>query len=224
MLNRTHIGGALFVILISAAGLFTALPKADTGPDTPSSLGARLADWQDMTRRDRDRVLISDIPVWTDTARREALNHHAQTECLAEAIYFEARSETLAGQKAVAEVVMNRVKSRHYPNTVCGVVYQGSERSSGCQFSFTCDGSMDARKPSGWHWTRSKEVAGLAITDGFAPVTKRATHYHTTAVNPYWSKKLKKTNQYGTHVFYRFKTRRELREGTSTITLAPPPS
>ena len=224
MLNRTHIWGALLVTSISAAGLFTVLPKADTGPDTPSTLGARLADWQDLTRRDRDDLLTSDISAWNHDARRRAMDTSAQTQCLAEAIYFEARSETLAGQKAVAEVVMNRVKSSHYPDTVCGVVYEGSQRSSGCQFSFTCDGSMEARTPRGWHWTRSKEVAGLAITDGFNPVTKRATHYHTTAVNPYWSKKLKKTNQYGTHVFYRFKTRKEQREGTSTITLAPPPS
>ena len=223
MLNRRHILGALLVMIISFAGLLAAKTFDEPAPLTPSQLSVRLADWQDLTPRDRDFLLTEDLADWTTVHRRRVVNVFAQKQCLAEAVYYEARSETLAGQKAVAEVVMNRAKSKHYPNTVCGVVYQGAERRSGCQFSFTCDGSM-ARTPSGKYWRRSKEVAALAMTDGYAAVTKRATHYHTTAVNPYWSKKLKKTDQYGTHVFYRFKNRRELREGTSTINLAPPPT
>jgi len=70
-------------------------------------------------------------------------------QCLAEAVYYEARSEVKSGQMAVAEVVLNRVKSKHYPNTVCGVVYQGAERSTGCQFTFTCDGAT-ANMPKGY--------------------------------------------------------------------------
>ena len=223
MLNRTHIGAAILVVSVSSAAMLAASPKIHHVLLEPSTLAIRLADWQDLTIRDRDYLLTEDLTDWTAVHRRAATDEFSQKQCLAEAVYYEARSETLAGQKAVAEVVMNRVESSVYPETACGVVYQGSQRRTGCQFSFTCDGSMD-RAPYGTFWTRSQEVAALAMTDGFNPVTKRATHYHTTAVNPYWSKTLKKTNQYGTHVFYRFKTRKEQREGASTITLAPPPS
>jgi len=227
MLKSIHIPGAFLILAItfalSCAWVSTAKPDGVQVTNVPSQLSVRLTDLQDMDTRERDNLMVADLSSWTPQRRQDALEQSREKQCLAEAVYYEARSETLAGQKAVAEVIMNRVKSRLYPNTVCGVVYEGAERSTGCQFSFTCDGSMD-RVPYGKYWTRSQEVAALAITHGFTPMTKRATHYHTTAVNPYWSKKLKKTDQYGTHVFYRFKTRRELREGTSTITLAPPPS
>lgn len=126
--------------------------------------------------------------------------------CLAEAIYYEARSERLPGQKAVAEVVLNRVNNKHFPNTICGVVYEGAERTSGCQFSFTCDGST-AALPKGKSWARAQQVAEHMIVGASAPVTWRATHYHTTKVNPAWSKTLRQTRQFDTHVFYRFMPR-----------------
>lgn len=135
----------------------------------------------------------------------------AEINCLAEAIYYEARGESFAGQAAVAEVIMNRVSHRVYPDTICGVVYEGSERTTGCQFSFTCDGSMD-RAPRGRSWRRSQLVSEH-VAIGFAPPqTRRATHYHTTAINPYWSGSLVQTSQIGTHVFYRFPSRRERAE------------
>ncbi|WP_325061809.1 cell wall hydrolase [Vitreimonas sp.] len=126
-----------------------------------------------------------------------------QHACLSQAIYYEARGESQRGQVAVAEVVMNRVRSRAYPNSICGVVYQGSHRSTGCQFTFTCDGSLNHR-PRGRAWERAQRVA-TAVMQGYTrPITGGATHYHTHAVNPVWNSGLVETTNVGSHVFYRF--------------------
>ncbi len=123
--------------------------------------------------------------------------------CLTQAIYYEAASEPDAGQRAVAQVVVNRVAHPAYPKTVCGVVYQGSERSTGCQFTFTCDGAL-GRVPNRLFWLRAETVARSALA-GFvyAPVGL-ATHYHTIAVNPYWAPSLTYVGTLGAHRFYRF--------------------
>ncbi len=125
-------------------------------------------------------------------------------QCLASAVYYEAASESLGGQKAVAQVVLNRVAHPAYPRTVCGVVFQGSERRTGCQFSFTCDGSLD-RKPSRVAWARALMVARQALSgEVYAPVGL-ATHYHTTWVNPYWAGSLDNIGTIGAHRFYRWR-------------------
>ncbi|HEV7694137.1 MAG TPA: cell wall hydrolase [Hyphomonadaceae bacterium] len=130
-------------------------------------------------------------------------NEQAEMDCLAQAVYYEARSEDLKGQMAVAEVVMNRVKSPHFPKSVCEVVYQGRYRDTGCQFTFTCDGSL-RNPPSGDAWERARAVA-LHVAMGLnTPVTNNATHYHTDYVNPYWRAGLVETATIGTHIFYRF--------------------
>ena len=136
----------------------------------------------------------------------------SELDCLAEAVYYEARSELRVGQMAVAQVVLNRVDSRHWPNTICGVVYQGSERRTGCQFTFTCDGSLE-RAPYGRGWRNSVEVAGLAMMGFAEDVTRTATHYHTVAVDPIWNDSLIRTRHIGTHIFYRFPNWRERRAG-----------
>ena len=124
-------------------------------------------------------------------------------QCLTAAIYYEAASEPDAGQRAVAQVVLNRVAHPAYPNTVCGVVYQGSERSTGCQFSFTCDGSL-ARRPSQLFWDRAQNVARQALAGYvYAPVGL-ATHYHTVQVSPYWAPSLHYLGTIGAHRFYSF--------------------
>ena len=124
-------------------------------------------------------------------------------ECLTTAIYHEAASENDAGQRAVAQVVLNRVAHDAWPDTVCGVVFEGSARTTGCQFSFTCDGSL-ARRPSRSGWDRASRVARAALA-GFvyAPVGL-STHYHTLAVKPYWAPTLSRTTVIGAHVFYRW--------------------
>ncbi|GGZ09697.1 cell wall hydrolase [Novosphingobium colocasiae] len=124
-------------------------------------------------------------------------------QCLTAAIYYEAASEPDSGQRAVAQVVLNRVAHPAYPNTVCGVVYQGSERSTGCQFSFTCDGSL-ARGPVALFWDRARAVARAALAGYvYAPVGL-ATHYHTVQVHPYWAASLDYLGTIGAHRFYAF--------------------
>jgi hypothetical protein len=125
-------------------------------------------------------------------------------QCLATAIYYEAASESLDGQRAVAQVVLNRVAHPSYPNSVCGVVYQGSERRTGCQFSFTCDGSL-RRVPSATGMARARMIAGEALSGKvFAPVGL-ATHYHTVWIYPYWAPSLAHIGTIGAHRFYKWR-------------------
>lgn len=126
-------------------------------------------------------------------------------DCLAAAIYYEARSEPLDGQRAVAQVVLNRVRDRAFPKTVCGVVYQGHERRTGCQFSFTCDGSM-LRRRNETAWDRSRLVAAQAL-DGYvyAPAGS-ATHYHASYMLPWWAPSLTRIGLIGSQVFYRWRS------------------
>lgn len=137
----------------------------------------------------------------------EARVDAAERTCLAQAIYYEARSEPRIGQVAVADVVLNRVASRLYPDTICDVVFQGSERRTGCQFSFTCDGSMDIRLNKR-KWVASEDLAGAILAGLRAPVSRNATHYHADYVSPYWAPKMSPTATIGTHKFYRFPSRR----------------
>lgn len=124
-------------------------------------------------------------------------------ECLTSALYYEAGQESAEGQRAVAQVVLNRVRHPAFPNSVCGVVYQGSTRTTGCQFTFTCDGSM-ARLPVPAIWNRSRKIAGEMLRGTvYAPVG-HATHYHADYVVPYWASSLVKTDVEGAHIFYRW--------------------
>ena len=132
-----------------------------------------------------------------------ALDRARALECLTAAIYYEAASEPDAGQSAVAQVILNRVRHPVFPATVCGVVYQGSERA-GCQFSFACDGAM-ARVPMRSAWARASRAAGMALAGYvYAPVGL-ATHYHTYAVTPSWNRSLVMTDVVGAHFFHRWK-------------------
>ena len=124
--------------------------------------------------------------------------------CLTAAIYYEAGNEPDEGQRAVAQVVLNRVRHPAYPDTVCGVVYQGTERNDTlCQFTFGCDGSM-ARMPVSSVWGRARRNAQAALSGAvYAPVGL-ATHYHTRAVNPGWNRALTPTAIVGAHIFFRW--------------------
>ena len=122
--------------------------------------------------------------------------------CLTAAIYYEAATEPDAGQRAVAQVILNRMAHPAFPKTVCGVVYQGSEKATGCQFTFSCDGSM-ARHPMAMFWNRAEAVARAALGGYvYAPVGL-ATHYHTFQVHPYWDSSVDFIGQIGAHRFYR---------------------
>jgi spore germination cell wall hydrolase CwlJ-like protein len=124
--------------------------------------------------------------------------------CLTQAVYYEAAGEGSDGGRAVAQVVLNRMRHPGYPASVCGVVYQGSERATGCQFTFTCDGSL-LRAPAAALWARSRKIAQDALAGKvFAPVG-HATHYHADYVIPYWADSLDKSVQIGRHIFYRLR-------------------
>jgi hypothetical protein len=123
--------------------------------------------------------------------------------CLTAAIYYEAGSEALEGQRAVAQVILNRVRHPAFPNSVCAVTYEGSTRRTGCQFTFTCDGAL-RRQPAQDAWARARAVALAALKgDVFAPVGY-ATHYHANYVVPYWATSLSKNALFGRHIFYRW--------------------
>jgi spore germination cell wall hydrolase CwlJ-like protein len=123
------------------------------------------------------------------------------TDCLTQAVYYEAASESAVGQRAVAQVVLNRVRDPRYPSSVCGVIYQGSERRTGCQFTFTCDGAL-ARKPDPFLFARARMVAVAALSGMVEPLVGLATHYHTKQVVPYWRTDLVKLRTIGAHIFY----------------------
>lgn len=130
--------------------------------------------------------------------RRRALR------CLTQAVYYEAALEPDAGQAGVAQVVLNRVRDPNYANTVCGVVFEGAERTTGCQFSFTCDGAL-AQAPVAWAWDRARKVAEKALNGEVAQQVGTATHYHADYVHPWWAPTVAKVNQIGAHIFYRWK-------------------
>jgi len=125
------------------------------------------------------------------------------TDCLAAAQIYEAGDDT-AGERAVAQVVLNRVRHPAFPKTVCGVVFQGQERATGCQFTFTCDGAL-ARTPTQAAWDRAREIAKSALAGKVYRPVGYATHYHTDWVVPYWSGSLDKIGAVGTHLFFRWR-------------------
>jgi spore germination cell wall hydrolase CwlJ-like protein len=124
--------------------------------------------------------------------------------CLTQGVYYEAALESTEGQEAVAQVILNRVRDPNYANSVCGVVFEGAERTTGCQFSFTCDGAL-SQAPVAWAWNRAQAVAERALAGHVATKVGTATHYHADYVHPWWSPTLNKITQIGAHIFYRWK-------------------
>ncbi len=132
-----------------------------------------------------------------------AVSGNETWRCLTEALYFEARGESVKGIFAVAEVILNRVESKNYPDSVCGVIYQGTGKKYQCQFTYACDGHKEViREPQAW-----KKVGKIArlMLSGEAPadLTDGATHYHTKSVNPRWARVYPRTATIGYHHFYR---------------------
>ncbi|MXO85576.1 cell wall hydrolase [Altererythrobacter aurantiacus] len=161
----------------SAFAKISAAPIADAGPAARSFVF-------NGTRADRARA----------------------AECLAMAVYYEAASEGIEGQRAVAQVVLNRVSHPAYPASVCQVVFQGSERATGCQFTFTCDGSL-MRRPNRQIYARALEIANDALSGEVDRKVGLATHYHTHAVSPIWAPRLHPLGAIGNHRFYRWNGR-----------------
>ncbi|HZF44107.1 MAG TPA: cell wall hydrolase [Sphingomonadaceae bacterium] len=214
----------LLLLLVAAAlalfGLFIAPSDAFSGPalaNTPQALAlGRPPAPQELRFRPvtpDDARTINAVMPFSDTPNPAAhplaakfedkMDEARALDCLTAAVYYEAAIEAADGQRAVAQVVLNRLRHPAYPKTICGVVFQGSERSTGCQFTFTCDGAM-GRAPNAALWTRAREIAWAALSGQvFAPVGW-ATHYHTDWVVPYWASSLAKNAKIGTHIFYRW--------------------
>ena len=125
----------------------------------------------------------------------------ADFNCLVQAVYFEAGQEIPEGQRAVANVILNRVNDPHFPKTVCDVIHDSN--ANGCQFSWWCDGKSDAT-PDADRWATSKQAVIDVLDGDYADATKGALFFHARFVRPLWSRKLEKTAMIGGHIFYRF--------------------
>ncbi len=125
-------------------------------------------------------------------------------DCLAAAAYYEAGQGDV-DERAVAQVVLNRVRHPAFPHTVCGVIFQQSDQSTGCQFTFACDGSMTRRRPSSEAWARARRIAQEALSGRTEPRVGHSTHYHTDWVLPVWSQQMDKIAAVNTHLFFRWR-------------------
>lgn len=144
------------------------------------------------------------LPLVLPSSQLLPIERRNAIDCLSSAIYYEAGNETNQGKRGVAQVVLNRVRHPAFPNSICGVVYQGSERRTGCQFSFTCDGSL-AHRPTRNSWDQARLIAIGAISGAVEPTVGMSTHYHADYVIPYWAPSLNKIVKVGSHIFYRWK-------------------
>ncbi|WP_164847489.1 cell wall hydrolase [Sphingobium algorifonticola] len=179
-----------------------ALPDGTAaGPDPQASLVPR-----DEARRINASVPFSKLPLVPAMPfrfRGSADDRARAVQCLAAAMLYEA-GLSADGQRAVAQVVLNRVRHPAFPSTICGVVYQGRERQTGCQFTFTCDGSLVRPMPAAW-WTAAKSRAQEALDGTVFGRVGLSTHYHTDWVHPYWSASLDKVSGVDTHLFFRWR-------------------
>lgn len=207
------LGGMAFVGLTAAAGSAWSSPnlgnveaaRADrTAPAPPPLLIRNIAPGDAVAANQNIPVSSGPNPAAKPFAfSGNSATRARATECLASAIYYEAGRESEDGQRAVAQVVLNRVRHPAFPSTVCGVVYQGSTRVTGAQFTFTNDGSL-YRQPDAGGWARSRRIAEAALNGAvFSPVGW-ATHYHANYVLPYWAATLAKNAVVGAHLFYRW--------------------
>ncbi len=237
---------ALVAIVLIAAGLLanvnrkddfsrlrptvrTSLPRSQS-PVAPLNLVKPLSP-EEAIQENRERPFDAapDTAARQFRLRADENSRGRAVDCLTQAVYYEAATEGADGQRAVAQVVLNRMRHPGFPSTVCGVVYQGSQLPTGCQFTFTCDGSL-LRTPIPAIWAQAKKIAVDALAGHvFAPVG-HATHYHADYVLPYWADALLKQVQIGHHIFYRLRgglgtdAAFSQRYGGKEPDLPPPPS
>ena len=185
------------------SALSMALRYDRAAPTTGSRQEARLAVSLDRIAQHQNlhRAAVLIRPVAAQPWTASPLDQARHLDCLTEAVYYEARGETPAGQAAVAQVVLNRVRHPAFPKSVCAVVYQGAAAHR-CQFSFACNGATHRGREQG-AWTRSRRVAERAMGGYVMPEVGNATHFHLTSVGPAW-KNMVLTSQIGQHLFYRF--------------------
>jgi spore germination cell wall hydrolase CwlJ-like protein len=211
---------ALWLVALVAVAVQSSIPRPAAEPIAPSDLAA-LRQVAAQTSATQIRQLAPDnaiainaaIPVANllnpaarpfTLALASAADRLRSLDCLTAAIYYEAATESIEGQRAVAQVVLNRVRHPAWPSTVCGVVFEGARRSTGCQFSFSCDGSL-RRAPMAAYWERARTVAQAALNGYVYTPAGWATHYHADYVVPYWASSLIKSATVGRHIFYRWR-------------------
>ena len=215
-LLRTRVPASLLLL----ATVASCLPQAEVAPrsnarpiatvtminrlalDLPAEVAAKLPALVDATG---PTIALSAAPPLLALATTRSPDDAARAiDCLTAAVYYEARSQSDDGQRAVAQVVLNRVRDRAFPDSVCGVVYQGSTRRTGCQFSFTCDGSMAFRRDPA-SWAHARDIATAALSGQvYAPIGS-ATFYHADYVLPWWASSMQRVVAVGTHIFYRWR-------------------
>lgn len=230
--SRLHAAGiAASITLAVVAGLTAtysagyAIPLFGGAPDADRSVVrqdlGKVADISAMNVDDKTQIVVAGEDAQSRNAaiplsglalekparlalRKSEKAYDAALKCLSQAVYYEAAVEPMQGRRAVAQVVINRMRHPAYPASICGVVYQGAQRRTGCQFSFTCDGSL-LRKPAGRTWQEAEQVARDALAGHIEKSVGTATHYHADYVLPKWAFSLGKMEQLGRHIFYRFK-------------------
>ena len=206
---REAVGLGLFGIVGAAAVAVTALTAPSEGvkaapPAPPPMIVQPIAPGQALKVNAAIPLTGGPNPVAAPFVFKGSAGARSQAlECLASAVYYEAGNQDADGERAVAQIVLNRVRHPAFPASICSVVYEGSTRQTGCQFTFTCDGSLN-RRPDSDGWSRAMRVAQQAI-DGsvYAPVGW-ATHYHADYVVPYWASTMAKNAVVGAHLFYRW--------------------
>lgn len=202
---RAAVGGSLLYALTVAVAA-PVLNANDAPVDVQAAPVAALrpSNFLTLTAVEASREQ-SPVTIVRDLVNRPAYQAYLREKnCLSTAIYFEARGESAIGQKAVAEVVIARTRVPGRPRSICGVVYEGSNRRTGCQFSFTCDGIADRIKDWG-SWHEAQRIAANVMRTGgkLNPVAGGATFYHADYVNPGWASRMVKVAEIGTHIFYR---------------------
>jgi len=195
------------IAIIASAEDAAALPAALAYAD-PSDQRTSNVPFNAVIAKPGTIVLNPDVKsthAWLNDPLPKSTHSKKQIKCLAEAIYFEARSESERGQTAVAQVVLNRLKNPTYPNTTCGVVYQNKHKRNRCQFSFACDG-IPERVNDKRSWTDAQALAKRVLADDrtlYMSDVGASTHYHATYVRPRWARKMTKMEKIGRHIFYR---------------------
>lgn len=199
---------------IAAGGVAWSTPNLDkigaarveqTAPEPPPLLIRNIAPDQAIAVNNEIPLASGPNPVAApfSLTSPDAATRARALDCLASAVYYEAGNQDLDGERAVAQVVLNRVRHPAFPSSVCGVVYQGSTRVTGCQFTFTCDGSLE-RRPDAQGWARAKAIAQAALNGAVFGAVGLATHYHADYVVPYWASTMTKNAVIGAHLFYRW--------------------
>jgi N-acetylmuramoyl-L-alanine amidase len=219
--DRTVLGAlALIFVTVTAAWAYVPrteqrAPASSTPPSVALTLGALQPDTPVPTARPAvlpNAVRVIAAPTQDEVSAVARVVDNPQTQCLAEALYYEARGEGVAGQKAVAEVVFNRMRSGLFPRSICGVITE--DAGGTCQFSFECDRQIRAAKEP-YEWVRARVLAA-AIVSGVVKLgdeTDGAVAYHATYVNPDWGYHLTRTVKIGDHIFYKFTNSRWLTRG-----------